>query len=571
MRESARTLIEVTCQRGGQAVASLMILALLSFNGNTAVIAALILVSVAISIFNTSGLGKHYLNVFRGTLGQIGNNTRISSSELDMASLETLIAALNRPEDQEVLGAMEILAGKGRGRLIPALILYHPSPLVVIRALEIFIQDERDDFIPMVDKLIDHPDPMVRSAAVRTRAAAVPDRQWLQKRRNHECLAVDVTVVANLVARDWIEPEEAKETLYKAVHSEDPEPRVALAKAAQAVSHAVFEQPLRKLINDKVSEVRIEAIRAVSHAGAVGYLSELVPLLADRAVRETVRQALLGAGEPALQYLDACLSDPSTTPEVRRHIPRTISRFPVEAAARILLKHLPTVSGGMVRYKILRGLGKLINRDPDLKLDREVLRRVLEINLKRNYQLLQWRLDLEKGQAKEAFSLTSSGRLLVQLLRDKEHYAIERLFRLLDLLHPHEDIRRIYRGLHSLNPQVRSSSLELLGNLLSPPYRLTVMGLVDATDDQQRLVAAEHILPSRSNDYAEVVRRLLKNESHALRALAIYHAVELNLIGLEDSAAVMDLPGNGHLGRLREHVLAMLAAKSCAGDKGPSQ
>jgi hypothetical protein len=221
-----------------------------------------------------------------------------------------------------------------------------------------------------------------------------------------------------------------------------------------------------------------------------------------------------------------------------------------------------------VRYKILRGLGKLINIDPDLKLDRDVLHRVLDKTLKQSYQLLQWRLDLERGKAKEAFPLTSAGRLLVQLLRDKEHYAIERLFRLLGFLYPHEDIRRVYRGLHSLDPEVRSSSQELLENLLSPSYRRTVMGLIEPTNDEQRLLAGKHILSRRSNNYTEAVRPLLTTDSQDLRALAIFHVVELNLVGLEDSAAILDLPPNGHLAWLREHVLEMFAAKPRARVEG---
>jgi hypothetical protein len=82
---------------------------------------------------------------------------------------------------------------------------------------------------------------------------------------------------------------------------------------------------------------------------------------------------------------------------------------------------------------------RLVDKDPDLKLDRDVLYPVLDKTLRQSYQLLQWRLDLENGRGKEAFPLTSTGRLLVQLLRDKEHYAMERLFRLLGFLYPHDD------------------------------------------------------------------------------------------------------------------------------------
>src|ERR1700752_2037558 len=91
---------------------------------------------------------------------------RLDFPDLDLASLETLIAALSRPDEREVVAALELLAAKGRTRLVPALILYHPSPIVVRRALDLFDEAGRTDYVSTLGALLEHPDATVRQAAL---------------------------------------------------------------------------------------------------------------------------------------------------------------------------------------------------------------------------------------------------------------------------------------------------------------------------------------------------------------------------------------------------------------------
>ena len=102
--------------------------------------------------------------------------------ELDLGALETLFAGLNSSRDIEVIASLELLAEQHRERLIPALILYHPSREVVMRALEIFTEMGRTDFVSIADRLNSHPDRDVAAAALRARTAVLPDKQMLLER-----------------------------------------------------------------------------------------------------------------------------------------------------------------------------------------------------------------------------------------------------------------------------------------------------------------------------------------------------------------------------------------------------
>src|SRR5213594_133326 len=166
LRARAKPLIDVVGQRGGQALASIFSLGELTLHRGDVVLASVAALLCVVWIAWALELKPHYLELFRTALRQGSMRDRAELPDLDLASLETLIAGLNSSDDAEVVGAMDLLAAEGRERLVPVLILYHPSRPVVLRALELFETSGRTDFVPVADRLLDHADPEVRAAAL---------------------------------------------------------------------------------------------------------------------------------------------------------------------------------------------------------------------------------------------------------------------------------------------------------------------------------------------------------------------------------------------------------------------
>ena len=113
------------------------------------------------------------------------------------------------------------------------------------------------------------------------------------------------------------------------------------------------------------------------------YLQTLLGLLTDREARDAARQAFIAIGEPALRFLEEQLADKSLPGVVRRHLPRTISRFAGEDASQVLLAALPRETDERVLLKILRGLGRQRTHNPDGAIDREQLLEVARNTLRR--------------------------------------------------------------------------------------------------------------------------------------------------------------------------------------------
>jgi hypothetical protein len=215
--------------------------------------------------------------------------------------------------------------------------------------------------------------------------------------------------------------------------------------------------------------------------------------------------------------------------QIRRHVPHTISQFAPDQATLVLQKQLLEASDGLVRFKILRALGRTAAEHPEVGLDQAALRVATERTINGAIELLYWRVNLVRGAAAEPTRLTPGHSLIVMLLRDKERHAVERIFRLLGLAFRHEDLRSIHRGLANANPKVRAGSRELLENLLAPPLRESVLGLVDDVADERRLAGLRPDLARAPIEYEALLILLCDGHRQTLRPLAAYHAREIGL------------------------------------------
>lgn len=537
LRSRAKPLIDLVAQRGGQAIASLAILGLIAAGLADEITLAIVIGVLSLAwITAVAGIRRHYLDLFRQNLKQGRIDYEGDLPQLDLEALEALFAALNSSKDAEVIGALDLLAAQGRKGLIPALILYHPSRNVVQRALELFVSEGRTDFVPIAERLLTNPDLEVRAAALRAIAAVRPNEAFLRARMADECLEVRATAITALVANDWLTDDEAG--LLADLMTSPPAVRIALARAIAKQPTPRLEKLLVGLRNAPEPEVQLEVAWAMGRTGNAEFVPELISLLPYSLQGTGARDALLDLGVPALAALDRAMSDPKTPDLTRWALPRAISMFAPAIAAPVLLHHLEAHEDGLVRYRILRALGRLRAIDPDLPLDRELLARVAEATTRDACRLLEWRMILTAAADKQPARNTPVGRLVGTLLRDRETHAMGRLFRLLGLLHPGESFERIQRGLHSKDARARASARELCENLVHPAaHRDALLCLIDDLADAERLarLPASFRIPAITAD--ELLHEMIRRGGHRGQIVA-YHAGEL---GMKHEGAPIDL------------------------------
>ncbi len=563
-RERIKPIVDLVGSRGGQAIASLGVLFLVAVGaGDPVTVGAVVLTLAVVWAAVVVTIRRLYLDVFRETLKAGGLTGKAELPELDLGALETLFAGLNSSRDMEVLASLELLAEQHRERLIPALLLYHPSRDVVLRTLEIFTQMGRRDFLPIADRLNSHPEREVAAAALRARTAVAPDRALLVERLADPCAQVAVTALVALMARGWIDLAEADERIEAALASQSWQTAAELARAirdiaAEGTSHdeGRFDRLLMRLteasrdlhdVSCGVPEATpppgpprlpapaaapadVRVLLELARAMGVRKNPQFLPYLAGMLSRHELRaeaRAAIQAIPNALPALDEAMGLVNLPRDVRIHLPRTISLFEPLAASRVLLRHLAIEKDGTVRFKILRGLVKLRRATPDLAIEDGVLTPVVESTIDHARTLRKWGRALsETGDEAPTSSpsldpLRAAHHLLVDLVRDKEVHTVERIFLLLELIY-REDFEAIRRGLRSKNPKTRASSLELAENLVKPPLRARILALVG--DGAPESGGDEVVL-----SYEEALVDMVKNGGRTMRTLAEYRANELGL------------------------------------------
>jgi len=527
LRKAAKTTIDMIGQRAGQAAASLAILGAIAMSATAEHLCMAIFAMCLCWLGIAFSMRGDYVRLLRETLSASALRED-AFPELDLGSLESLIAALNSQDDLEVTAALHLLEERGRANLIPALILYHPSPDVVEQALDLLTRSGRKDFLPVAQRLATHEYAAVRAASLRAQIAIDPQESILRERLDVTCPVVRATAIVGLAAKGYAGQDETGAAIEEVITGGSEVAREALAKAITYRPGTGFDDVLIRLADDPSRMVQLAATTAMAQAPSARFLPHLLRMLPVRQMREHVRRVLVAMGDTGMQFVVGALMDPDTPVRVRRHLPRTLHRFAPERAAPVLVEQLAREHDGVVRFKILRALGRLKTEQPDLVLDKTVLREQADAALSSAFRLIDWRVTLERGRDGDS-ELSEVHQLLVTLVADKEQRAIERLFRIFGLLQPKSDMVTLYRGLRSAHAAVRASSRELLEHVVPSRWRDAVVALVDDGGDALRLQGAGEFHTHEERTYDELILALAGYENRAVRLLAEHRAGELAL------------------------------------------
>jgi ATP/ADP translocase len=502
VRETARPLIDAIGQRGGQAAAAVTTFAIATASSGTGVLALVTAIAAAAWLVSIIFTRRAYVQQFRDTLdaGEIHRDVRIPT--LDHDSISMLTGALASPDESEALAALDILAK--RGDEVPALVLYHPSPAVVRRALTLLQapgkrrkKTHAADVARVLGHLANHPDPEIRANALAASSRTGVHRERLRAALND--VEPDVRAAAIVGLAETEDMTAAIEAMTAGSITE----RAALARAIGRSPHERFRGVLLALLDGEETAVVREVLRVWLVAPELSDADRLIALLHCPHVRGDARRVF--AVTDYFDRLVAALDDARTPLAVRRHLPRTISRFATPAAAAALVGRLMREPDGTTEFKILRALGRMRADNPALPLDLEPVHEYV----KRSIADAMRYADLGAGlAAMHDGEGDLSAILIAELLVEKRAHAIERVFRALGIIYPRADLRNVHDAIISDDEDRKSAGHEILEDLLPAAVRLPLAAVVDES-------------PTTSFDSEDaVLAALLADPSDSLRALA---------------------------------------------------
>jgi hypothetical protein len=566
LQERVKSFVDGPLARVAQALAAGALLAITSLHGRGERWVALLgSVLALLWLLTAVSLKKPYLQRFREALARPGFDHQGMLRELDVDAVEAVLEALSSPDPTRVLGAMELLRDKGRVRLIPALVLLHQDEEVLAAALAILSATDRTDWLVYGERLSAHPSEAVRAAALRA----------LSLRGRHAVLErglLDPSAAVRAHATFWlVTREEVAEPLQDARvlaltqlgGEERTVAELALLSAIQDAPNPRWTEVVLVLSRTPDARAFEQVALAMAELKDPRFMPILIPRLGTRDGRGAVREALVALGEAPLDALELELNNPATPKRVRVHIPRTISAFGTQRAADILVEQLAHAEQqGLVRYKALRGLGRLV-ATARVRVDEKRIDPRIRENLVEHLRVLAIRAALKEpardsqpsgvparaGSRPPVFEANQGAerslRLVLGLLDDKLEQSLERAFRLLQIRHKNEDIRGVYFAFKSDDRRRRAHALEFLGVLsatwqtdsVSREVRELLLIITDDLSDAERSARAARFLLFRPRTYAEALSALLNDADEAIAAFAAYHALEVGSFDLTRQVA----------------------------------
>jgi AAA family ATP:ADP antiporter len=490
---------------------------------------------------------------------------------LDRSTLDLLATNLSESDPKDILYALGLFEVEQQRAAHPAIraLLSHSAPEVRQKAIAILSVGHDKAALPEVQRLLRDPELGVRTEALLflSHHAHVDPLAVIEELGDFPNFSVRSAVVAFLAQPGEAQNLEAARNILDSMINET---------GAQALRNRVeaarllgelpdkFDPLLSKLHSDPDTQVACEAIHSIGMLRKRRLVPELLDRIGDETVvTETSVEALGRFGDSIVGALRDHLGDPSVPIEVRRAIPDVLVIIGTPAAANALQENLLECDTRL-RFCNIAALNKLRRLHPAIELDVQMLETVLGAEILGHYRSYQILASL--GTAPE--SDDPMARPLQQSLR----HELERIFRLLGLLHPHLDLESTYIGLQSSNTSVHDNALEFLDNVLKAQMRNVLVPLLDSkVTVGERAQIAERLVHTKIENEEQAVAALVESDDPWLRSCGAYAIGILGIRSLEgelnrclnDSDPLLRETARAAMSRLQE-IAPKAKAPTCA-------
>ena len=459
---------------------------------------------------------------------------RSAAPVIERTASDLLVTQLQTGTPEQILYALNLLEASNDRRAYPVVrdLVNHDAPEVRAHAIRLLARQGDPTLNETVEKMLYDPHFEVRTEALLylTQHAHIDPLERIEQLGEFPDFSLRAAMVAFLARPGRAQNLEAARAILSAmVREKGEEGRRTRLEAAQVLAAVpdLFDQELRILLDDSDAEVVGAAIRAVGKLRKRSLIPRVIKRLAQPTVADVAVAVFAGMGDAVAGTLRDHLVDPDTPVEVRREIPGVLQAIATPAAQFVLLESVLD-SDSIVRHRIITALNKLGQIYPDRRVDRRLIETVLGAEIMghyRSYQVLGTlgaRLDADADP-------------VVQRLKESMQQEAERVFRLLNILYPGNDMHSAYVGLTTGDPVVHDNAIEFLETVLSPQLRELIVPLFDrGVSPAQRGHLANRLVGASLGDRDEAISVLMLSQDPWLQSCAAYTIGEFRLTQFAD-------------------------------------
>ena len=501
IKNKTKTFIDVFVDSVATGIGGIiLILVVNAFQLSTPFISLMIILIVFVWFFFAYKIRREYINSFQQKLKQSGQEKEIQEINIANESvLNGLINVLEKGNETQIIWVLQKTKEKPNEKIFFAILnllnhtnaqireetirnlhLYRhkqisdtvyqmisdPVQEVKIAAFEYLMHHHYENRVELMQQFLSDKDYKVSGAALLSLAGELRDNPELKKQYELRQIVAEKIEALKIENNAEIRDFNTKNILETIGRGNMP-------------GFFVF---IENSLNDENDTIKIQAIKAAGLTMSPEFIDKLLLYVAEPVFTGYAELALAQYGVEIIPFLESIFEDNSKA-DIQRKIPEIIENIESQRSVNFLFELLES-EDSVLRNKALISLTRLKMKFPFLHFDKKlVIRRILEearlIQDTLSVLYLQIKLDMEsKTNIPELIEARKS---LIDLLERRLDGGLERIFHLLGLRFPPDEINSAFKSYQSSKTEVRISSIEFLDNLLDTRLKRVIIPLLETT------------------------------------------------------------------------------------------
>jgi ATP:ADP antiporter, AAA family len=231
--------------------------------------------------------------------------------------------------------------------------------------------------------------------------------------------------------------------------------------------------------------IRNAALKSMANTLEPDLIKTILKHVINKETRQTVIEGLYQFGEPIIDILFHHIKDEGISPEEGLHSIAVIERFANQKSINVLLK-LIDETDHMIEIAAIEALKRMKWADNNLEVnDRFVVDKVLaECQVYQNtLSVIHSQIVLTHkslGQSEEKTELVEARNGLMNLMEHRLDRQLQRIFKLLGIKYPPEDIDPIFHNIIFGEEEQRINAIEFLDNIIQSPLKRELIPVAES-------------------------------------------------------------------------------------------